>query len=99
MTRILHIEGREIELDACPECPMWRFRGQEDRMRCVLLDKYLPPFGPSFPPDCPLKEKGTHEVYSRPECIFNYCPHPEVCQKRGCQSLRAKEQKEERHGT
>lgn len=20
-----------------------------------------------------------HEVYSRPECLFNYCPYPDIC--------------------
>ena len=23
--------------------------------------------------------KAKNEVYSRPECVFNYCPHPEKC--------------------
>lgn len=25
-------------------------------------------------------------IYSDPECIFNYCPHPEVCKEKGCQN-------------
>lgn len=25
------------------------------------------------------------KVFSKPECIFQYCPHPEVCRENGCQ--------------
>lgn len=25
-----------------------------------------------------------HSVYSRPECVFNYCPSPEWCEKDDC---------------
>lgn len=31
-----------------------------------------------------VAEKRT-EVFARPECVFNYCPHPELCQEK-CQS-------------
>lgn len=31
---------------------------------------------------------GAIEVYARDECIFNYCPNPEVCRAEGCQSPR-----------
>ena len=24
------------------------------------------------------------DVFSKPECIFNYCPHPDLCKKEGC---------------
>jgi hypothetical protein len=25
------------------------------------------------------------EVYSDAKCIYNYCPHPEICKENGCQ--------------
>jgi len=28
------------------------------------------------------------EVYSKDECVFQYCPNPEICKKKGCQCKR-----------
>lgn len=37
------------------------------------------PSPPVPPSPSPPPEKKVH-VFSRPECIFQYCPHPELCQ-------------------
>lgn len=31
-----------------------------------------------------LADKPKVEVYSRPECVFNYCPSPEWCEQDDC---------------
>lgn len=33
-----------------------------------------------------LYEGKLNQVVSRPDCVFNYCPHPEVCKEKGCQN-------------
>lgn len=30
------------------------------------------------------------EVFSKAECIFQYCPHPDICRDKGCQCKKEK---------
>lgn len=44
---------------------------QHARCEAVIAEFFLKNYKPA--------PKAVVEVFSRPECVFNYCPHPQAC--------------------
>lgn len=69
------VDGKQIERTVTPDEKGMPgiFRDVFNSIRFYLLHN------PNPLPNQPATQ--THHVYSRPECVFHYCPHPEECKK------------------
>lgn len=85
------IEGKHY----CPDCFEVNdedeiiIKTQELPIRCITFDKEAQD---NLPEHIKAKMKAdkdkarANKVFSLPECVFNYCPHPNECKIGGCLS-------------